>query len=69
MSETSPRTFECAVCHETFEVDPDFTAEQARAEYEELHHQPFPGMDKVGITCDDCAVEVIAWAKGKGLLP
>jgi hypothetical protein len=62
-------TFVCEVCHETFERDPAFTEEMARAEYEALHHKPFPGFEHVGMACTECGAKVIAWAREKGILP
>jgi hypothetical protein len=62
-------SFVCEVCHQTFERDPAFTEEMARAEYEALHHQPFPGLEHVGTACTECAAKVITWAREKGVLP
>jgi hypothetical protein len=69
VSQAWPITFECQVCHETFERDPKFTEEMARAEYEALHHKPFPGIEQVGIACSECSKKVIEWAREKGMLP
>jgi DNA-directed RNA polymerase subunit RPC12/RpoP len=60
--------FTCASCGETFDRDPDWTAEDAKDEYERAFGRPVR-MEDVGVVCDDCHRKIMDWAKRKGLLP
>lgn len=62
-------TFVCTMCHLEYRSDSSFTDEQRRAEYEETHGKPFPGMQDVSIVCTECYTEIVEWARKHGLLP
>ena len=57
--------FTCAVCHETFERDPEWTQEQAEQEYASA----FGGIeDERDVVCDDCYAKIMDWASDRNLL-
>jgi hypothetical protein len=51
--------YECEICHGTFRKGR--SDEEAWAELE-VTWQPIAGDDEVGIVCDDCYQQVMAWA-------
>jgi hypothetical protein len=58
--------FTCAACHETFDVDEDWTEEDKIAEYgETFGDRPLVDVD---VVCDDCYPKILGWAQDKGLI-
>lgn len=53
-------TYECAVCHGRFTRPRD--DEEAVAEMRDTW-RPHDGDDELGIVCDDCFAQVMAWAQ------
>jgi hypothetical protein len=61
------RHFTCSICDTHCTADPDFTENDANAEYERTHGKPF-NPDDASPVCDTCYTEVLAWARQRGLL-
>lgn len=50
----SKRFFTCFVCHQTFEIDEEWTEEDALEEFKQTHpDMPFEE-EKVARVCDEC---------------
>jgi hypothetical protein len=63
-------TFTCAACRETFDRDPEWSEEEAKAEHGRVFGMPIESVeDGVDVVCDDCYRNIVDWAKREGLMP